>query len=55
MGNKLQQPDLAEMLQEPVVQLVMERDGVSREELEDLIARVGARYTADRSSDPQQG
>jgi hypothetical protein len=41
-----QQPDLNEMLQEPVVQLVMERDGVSRQELEDLIARVGARYVA---------
>lgn len=51
MPNKSQQPDLAEMLQEPLVQLVMERDGVSREELEDLIARVGARYAADASSE----
>lgn len=51
MQNQSRQPDLAEMLQEPVVQLVMERDGVSREELEDLIARVGARYAALPSAD----
>ena len=51
MRSNPQQPDLAEMLREPVVQLVMERDGVSPEELEDLIARVSARYAALPSSD----
>jgi hypothetical protein len=54
MPNNPQQPDLAEMLQEPVVQLVMARDGVSREELEDLIARASARYVTAQSSDPKQ-
>lgn len=54
MPNRSQQPDLAEMLQEPVVQLIMERDGVSREELEDLIARVGARYVVLPSSGPPE-
>ena len=53
MKNNPQQPDLAEMLQEPVVQLVMERDGVSREDIENLIAEVGARYAA--APDSQQG
>ena len=51
MKNNPQQPGLAEMLQEPVVQLVMERDGVSREDLENLIAEVGARYAALPTSD----
>jgi hypothetical protein len=51
MQNNPWQPDLAEMLEEPVVQLVMARDGVSREELEDLIARVGERYTAEPKHD----
>lgn len=54
MQNNPQQPNLAEMLQEPVVQLVMERDGVSREELENLIAEVGARYAALPASDSQR-
>lgn len=53
MRNQSEQLDLAEMLEEPVVQLVMERDGVSREELEDLIARVGARYASESSSDSE--
>ena len=54
MKNNPQQPDLAEMLQEPVVRLVMERDGVSREDIENLIAEVGARYAALPASDSQQ-
>jgi hypothetical protein len=51
MEKQFPQPDLAEMLQEPVVRLVMARDGVTREEVEDLIARVGARF-AERHDDP---
>ena len=54
MRNNTQQPDLAEMLEEPVVQLVMERDGVSREELETLIAEVGARYASLPASESQR-
>lgn len=54
MTYNAHQPDLAEMLREPVVQLVMARDGVSREELEDLIARVGARYATEPLLDSAQ-
>ena len=54
MQNNPQQPDLAEMLEEPVVQLVMERDGVSREDLETLIAEVGARYASLPAPESQQ-
>lgn len=54
MRNNTQQPGLAEMLEEPVVQLVMERDGVSREELETLIAEVGARYAGLPASESQR-
>ena len=55
MRSDPQQLGLDEMLQEPVVQLIMERDGVSRQALEDLIARVGARYMASSVSDPHEG
>ena len=51
MEKHLPQADLAELLQEPVVRLVMARDGVTQEEVEDLIARVGARF-AERHDGP---
>ena len=53
MGDYRQQAELAEMLQEPAVKLVMARDGVTAEDVEDLIARVGARYAALTSPDSE--
>ena len=40
------EPRLAEMLDDPVIQAVMARDGVARCEIEALVASVQARFAA---------
>ncbi|MBI3706511.1 MAG: hypothetical protein HY246_02310 [Proteobacteria bacterium] len=42
-GRKGQEPTLAELLDDPIIQAVMARDGVERAKLDDLIAAVQAR------------
>lgn len=51
MSNRLwrkagEEPDLAEVLADPLVHLVMRRDGVSRAQLEAVIARAQAALRA---------
>jgi len=38
------EPSLDEMLDDPVIQAVMARDGVARGEIEDLVAAIHARF-----------
>jgi hypothetical protein len=38
------EPSLDEMLDDPVIQAVMSRDGVARDEIEDLVALLNARF-----------
>ena len=38
------EPSLDEMLDDPVIQAVMARDGVARAEIEDLIAAIHAQF-----------
>jgi hypothetical protein len=38
------EPHLDEMLDDPVIQAVMARDGVARGEIEDLMAVISARF-----------
>ena len=52
MSNRLwrkagEEPDLAEILADPLVHLVMRRDGVSLKELETVIARARAALRAE--------
>lgn len=42
-GRSGQEPTLAELLDDPIIQAVMARDGVERAKLDDLIAAVQAR------------
>lgn len=42
------EPSLRELLDDPVVHLVMERDGVRSDEVEELMTRVRTRLLADR-------
>jgi hypothetical protein len=41
------EPTLDEMLDDPVIQAVMARDGVARDEIEDLVALINARCDGD--------
>jgi hypothetical protein len=44
MNLSIRQPSLREMLDEPMVRLVMDRDGVTREEVEELVDHLHAAF-----------
>ena len=44
------EPSLAEMLADPIVQEVLARDGVTKEEVEDLIGAVRAKRASRRTA-----
>ena len=40
MDDLFQEPSLSEVLDEPITQLVMDRDGVDRHDLEEMLDRL---------------